>query len=286
MFLSPELVANLKQRRDMDQQSVFTENDKKLRRSYDTMSSHSSVSGTFHNGDACGDLMYEWESNNKLQTINSISNIFFLISGYLVIYKSKSHNMQRSGLSIIITGILSCVYHSNSKSSGFVLDVLGMIIWGISLMFNAFTLFRVSPFRALVLSSMIGLYILLTVHYLIETGYSPVTVWYIWSFHFAAMMVTASAIPMYVGWQYNMINAHYIKRILVAILMIGIGFGWTQAIHLLCGNGLTVDYFFPFHSLWHLFAAIASYLMMGLLDEVNGVVRKLSYKKSDNIRIV
>lgn len=245
-----------------------------------------SISGFFHNGDGCGDLLYEWNANNKLQIINVLSNICFLISGYLIIYRTKSQNMQYSGLCIVITGILSSVYHSNSKSSGFILDVLGMIIWGISLMFNAFSLIGIHPFRATTISTMIGVSILLTVHYLIEIGYSPITVWYIWSFHFAVMMGTAALIPLYVGWQYNMLDANYMKRIVVAVSMIGIGFGWTQVIHILCGKTLTVNYFFPFHSLWHFFAAIASYLMMVLLDEVNVVAERRRYKKSDSFRIV
>ena len=89
-----------------------------------------STSSIFHNGDACGDKTLIIGDVNIFQTINSISSIFNVIVGISTIYNAKSSNIQQSGLCLIITAIFSFVYHSTSKSSGFVLDILGMIIWG------------------------------------------------------------------------------------------------------------------------------------------------------------
>ena len=152
-------------------------------------------------------------------------------------------------------------------------------------MFNAMTLIDMPSFRALTISSMTGVNILLTVHYLIEMEWSPITVWYIWSLYFLILIVTASAIPLFVGWKYKMMNKHFKQRIVIAVLMMAIGGGWTQIIHIVCDEELKIDYFFPFHSLWHFFAAIASYLVMTLLDEVNVAVQRGCYKKSDRLHV-
>lgn len=245
-----------------------------------------STSNYFHNGDGCGDIIY-MHNKNMLQIINSISNIFHVIAGLRIIYRARSNNIQTSGLCLIITAIFSFVYHSTSKSSGFILDVLGMVIWGTSLVYNGLSLLSFSDFRCKVISTMGGVYIVSCIHYLMELDFTPIRVWYIWSFHFTLLMIVSSIIPIYIGFMNNMINMHYIKQIILALFMIGIGVLWTQLIHVFCDKTtLNVNYFFPFHSLWHLFAAIAGYLMMSLLDEVNIVVKRNSYKKDDSFRIV
>ena len=246
-----------------------------------------STSSTFHNGDACGDKILMVGNGNIFQLINSISNIFHVIVGISTIYNAKSSNIQQSGLCLIITAIFSFVYHSTSKSSGFILDILGMIIWGISLVYNGLCLLNLANLKCKILSSMIGVYIIIFIHYLMEFNYSPIYVWYIWALHFAILMTIASLIPIYIGFKNKMLNMHYIKRIIIAILTISFGFVWTQLIHIFCDqNTLTINIFFPFHSLWHLFAAIAAYLMMSLLDDVNLVIKRNNYKKNDSILIV
>ena len=246
------------------------------------MMSTGSTSNVFHNGDGCGDIYYEYGKNNIFQTINSVSNIFFIISGCSIIHKAKSKNIQNSGLCLIITGILSFVYHSSSKSGGFLLDISGMVLWGTSLLLNALNLTKIGSFKCKVLASMVGVCIISFIHYLMELDYAPIYVWNIWSLCFTALMIAAAVIPIHVGYKHKMLNCKYIRRVIIAISMIGFGFFWTQMIHILCDKRtLTVEYLFPFHSLWHLFASIAAYLMMTLLDEVNRVVKRMSYKKSD-----
>ena len=91
-----------------------------------------STSSIFHNGDACGDMLVNIGDTNIFQIINSISNIFHVMTGIMIMKRAKSSNIQQSGLCLIITAIFSFVYHSTSKSSGFILDILGLVIWGIS----------------------------------------------------------------------------------------------------------------------------------------------------------
>ena len=58
------------------------------------MTHQGSSSYVFHNGDGCGDIILEYGHHNLLQCINTVSNLFHIMSGCGIMFGAKSANMQ------------------------------------------------------------------------------------------------------------------------------------------------------------------------------------------------
>ena len=240
----------------------------------------------FLNGDGCGDIHVLMGESNVFQMFNVLSNICYIIHGYIVFRYAKCDTIQFSGFCFSIIGICSTVYHSTSKSCGFLMDILGIIIFIISLLYNSLLMASYNKMNTIfackkkmninITCLLVGIITLINIHYAMEFHFSSFIVWYIWVFHAAIIVFTSIFILLHISFKKNILNrSHFIKiaRMLMYLIIAGL---FTQIIHYVCKPmnnyetiGVNISIVFPFHSIWHLFSSISGYILLTLMDDIS-----------------
>lgn len=243
--------------------------------------------GLFQNGDSCGDWLVSYGSGENisyLQVSNTLSNVFFIIAGVLLMRK-QSLLAKQSGLLLIIVGLFSGCYHASTRWAGFVIDIFSMSIWGAHLVYGAQRLRRAlartlaadvakgfegdfeasADFLAFVVATALATASVCCVWLAGDViGLTPLQVWYIWSTAFI-VLVLAFALPALLALFHASLLSGLFGRVALAIGMILLGVVFTQLCFLVCVPGIFTG--LPFHTGWHACAATSAYFCGDILDK-------------------